>query len=192
MKKTFSAVYLIGMCLILTGHIFAQLNLDTTFNAGVTDADSSVLVSQPVADGKIMVGGSFRIVNGTELTGLARLNSDGSTDNTFNPGGSGPNSLVYAIVELPDGKFLIGGTFSTYNGIAKSGIVRINADGSLDTTFNSGGTGTTGIVQTITLQSDGKILITGRECPLITAVRGFLLFASTPTARLTRLYVAFH
>jgi len=139
----------------------AQLNLDPTFNGGVTDGDTRVHVTKPLSDGKILVGGAFTIVNDAEKNNLARLNADGSLDNTFNASGDGPNSAVYEIIQLSDGKFLLGGSFTVYNGVARSGIVRINPDGTLDNTFNPSGAGTAGTVHTIALQPDGKILISG-------------------------------
>ncbi|HEX8265472.1 MAG TPA: FG-GAP-like repeat-containing protein [Pyrinomonadaceae bacterium] len=139
----------------------AQLNLDPTFNGGVTDGDTRVHVTKPLADGKILVGGAFTIVNDAEKNNLARLNADGSLDNTFNASGEGPNGAVYEIIQLSDGKLLLGGSFTVYNSVVRSGIVRINPDGTLDSTFNPSGAGTAGTVHTIALQPDGKILISG-------------------------------
>lgn len=141
--------------------ISAQTQLDTTFNAGVTEAMASVFVSTTLSDGKVLVGGQFNVVNGVERGFLARLNPDGTFDNTFNSGGFGPNSSVYEIIELAGGKILIGGSFTQYNGATIRGLVRLNADGSLDASFNPGGSGVSGSVQGITLQADGKILISG-------------------------------
>ena len=62
----------------------------------------------------------------------------GAIDLTFNTGGVGPDLVAYATINQPDGKILVAGAFDNYNGVARSGIARINADGSLDTTFNPG------------------------------------------------------
>jgi uncharacterized delta-60 repeat protein len=139
----------------------AQLTLNPTFNAGVTDGNSTANTSAVQADGKILVGGSFAFVNGVERFGLARLNSNGTTDATFNPGGAGPNGTIFDIRLIAGGKIIIGGSFTTYNGTPISGLARLNADGTLDATFNVGGTGTVGTVQTVLPQPDGKYLISG-------------------------------
>ena len=73
-----------------------------------------------------------------------RLNADGTLDTTFNPGGAGADAQVNGVVLQPDGKILIVGYFTSYNGngAASNNIARLNANGTLDTTFNPGGAGT--------------------------------------------------
>ncbi len=60
-----------------------------------------------------------------------------------------------------DGKILIGGVFTTYNGTSRGYVARLNSDGSLDTGFLATGVGASGLVCSIAVQSDGKILIGG-------------------------------
>lgn len=90
----------------------------------------------------------------------------GSLDTTFDPD-EGPDSQVNAAVPLPNGKIMIAGNFSEYNTVSRNGIARINADGSLDSSFNPGtgvpivtGNSTFGISD-LKVQADGKILIGG-------------------------------
>lgn len=135
--------------------------LDPSFNAGVTKADAQVYVTKPLSDGRILVGGFFSTVNDLSRQNLVRLNADGSTDLTFNSGNAGPNNPVNDIVQQADGKFIIGGSFTTYNGVSRIGIARINADGSLDSAFNPILTGSSKIIDAIAIQSDGKILVAG-------------------------------
>lgn len=147
--------------------------IDTSFGAGgVTDGKVQSTASAVQPDGKIIIGGGFSLVNGAEKNTLARMNADGSLDSSFNQNGIGPNSTVYEIIVLSDGKILIAGAFTTYNGAAASGIARLNSDGSLDTSFNQGGTGVSGIPHTLSLQTDGKILMSGN----ITAYNGTARF----------------
>jgi uncharacterized delta-60 repeat protein len=119
------------------------------------------------SDGKILVGGTFSSLQGTPKTGIARLNANGSLDPAFKVnlagGGAGVYKPVAAIAVQPDGKILIGGRFSSVNGMAQGSIARILPDGTLDVTFTSPITfkRDSGFVYTITLQGDGKILITG-------------------------------
>ena len=135
--------------------------IDSTFNTGGAGANDVVYAITPQSDGKILIGGNFTTYNGSTASKIARLNSNGTIDNTFNSGGSGFNDNVYTITIQSDGKILIGGDFTTYNGSTVNRITRLNSDGSIDNTFNSGGAGADSRVRTIAIQSDGKILIGG-------------------------------
>ncbi len=138
---------------------------DTSFSAYVVSGTLLSLVLQE--DGKIIVAGEFLGVNDEpDYWWLGRLNSDGTTDTSFNPGvvPNDPNDPVHSIAVQPDGKILIGGWFKTYNGVSRVGIARLNENGSLDTTFDPGtgtGPGYPLTVRSIALQSDGKIVIGG-------------------------------
>jgi uncharacterized delta-60 repeat protein len=141
----------------------ARLNADgspdTGFNPG-TGADNTVWAMALQPDGKILIGGDFTSYNGTPRNLIARLDADGSLDTDFAPG-AGANSRVWAIALQPDGKILIGGEFTSFNGTPRNFVARLNADGSLDTGFDPG-TGVNDWVRAMTLQPDGKILIGGR------------------------------
>lgn len=90
----------------------------------------------------------------------------GGVDPSFNPldlgfgNGDGPSNTVYSTAVQADGKIIIGGNFTSYNGTGRNRIARLNADGSLDTGFNPG-TGASSVVYSSTVQADGKILIGG-------------------------------
>lgn len=85
-----------------------------------------------------------------------------SIDPTFNTG-SGFNGTVNTVVLQPDGKVLVGGSFTQYNGVTANKIVRLNSDGSIDSSFNIGGTGFNGTnVSAIALNNaGGRIYIGG-------------------------------
>lgn len=133
-------------------------SLDQTFDPG-TGANDRVLAVAAQADGKVMIGGWFQLYNGVARNRIARLNTDGSLDTTFDPG-TGLNADVTGIRVQPDGKILICGNFQTYNGVSRNMIVRVNADGSLDGTF-SPGTGGNLPIEDMELQPNGKIVIAG-------------------------------
>jgi len=141
----------------------ARLNpdgsLDSSFNPGLGVGNGEVNSISIQADGKIIIGGNFIDYNNIPRNQIARLNPDGSLDTNFNLG-TGASSRVVSISIQPDGKIIIGGYFTTYNGIARSGIARLNTDGSLDTSFNVG-TGVNSVVATTSIQSDGKIMVGG-------------------------------
>ncbi len=134
---------------------------DNTFNVGA-GADNLVFAAQEVmVDGapKILLGGGFSVYNAVTRRGIARVNLDGRTDLSFNPG-TGVNGPVYAIAAQSDGRVLIGGEFSIVNDIPRNNIARLNPDGSVDETFNPG-LGADAPVRAIALQFDQKILIGG-------------------------------
>lgn len=138
-------------------------SLDTSFDPGTGVAENySVqdIVVQP--DGKILIGGGFSVFNGVNIRGIARLNADGSLDTSFNPGTGVLGFGVYTMALQPDGKIVIGGNINRYNGVSQNNILRLNADGSIDTSFDPG-TGAQGVrrVDVVYLQPDGKILIGG-------------------------------
>ena len=111
------------------------------------------------SDGKIVVGGNFANYNGTSASKIIRLNTDGSIDTSFVIG-TGFNSSVFSTDIQSDGKILVGGYFSSYNGTSANKIIRLNTDGSVDTSFVTG-TGFAALIKLITIQSDGKIVVGG-------------------------------
>ena len=122
-------------------------------------------------DGKILLGGGFRTINGQSRSGIARLNADGSLEDltTFNSG-TGVDGRVYAVIVQADGKILLGGTFTQVDGQPRNGIARLEANGTVESTatFDPGtgarGTHSPGIIHgvfSIAVQRDGKILLGG-------------------------------
>lgn len=137
--------------------------IDASFNIG-TGANNPINAIAIQSDGKIIIGGRFSSYNGTSSNGIARLNTNGSYDATFIVG-TGTNSYGAVVLAIQtDGKIIFGGTFTSYNGTALSRIGRLNTDGSVDATFNSG-TGLTSAgssyVYGIAIGSDGKIAVGG-------------------------------
>ena len=133
-------------------------SLDNTFSASIAAFDEGIYSIAVQPDGKVLIGGGFTVVNGTNRVGIARLNADGTVDNSFNPG-SGAYG-VYAIAIQSDGRILIAGGFQSVNGTDRNRVARLNANGSLDGSFNPG-EGPSDWVYSMTLQSDGKVLIGG-------------------------------
>ena len=150
---------------ILVGNTgpFARLNsdgsLDATFPSEEPDGWVTNMALQ--ADGKVVIAGFFGAVGSTPRSRIARLNTDGTNDPTFDPGtGINSNYDVMPVVLQPDGKVLVGGAFSTFNDIPRNGMVRINANGSLDPSFDPG-SGFPGYVYAMALQPDGKLVAVG-------------------------------
>jgi uncharacterized delta-60 repeat protein len=162
------------LLLFISNISYAQISVDPTFNpADVGYGDFSgvkgTVQTQTIqSDGKIVIGGtisgynSYNASGGTTLN-LMRINADGTRDASFNTSGSGPSGTVYAVAIQGDGKIIIGGSFSTYNGITVNGICRVTATGGFDPTFNPGlgVAGNGSIVYALSVLTDGKIMIGG-------------------------------
>ena len=113
--------------------------------------------------GKILIGGRYELFNGNISGSITRLNNDGTIDSSFNPSGIGfvldsGWDAVLDIEILKDGKILVGGDFSAYNGITISALIRLNSDGSIDRSFTPY---INNEVYEIEIQSDDKIVIGG-------------------------------
>ncbi len=141
-------------------HVLAQGNLDPTFAASITEGTGFVNESALQADGKIISVGSFYLANGIRAGNIARLNTDGTTDPSFNPLGTGADAPIQAVALQPDGKILIGGVFLHFNGQSVNRVARLNLDGSLDSSFNNTLTLIDQVFD-IALQVDGKVLLGG-------------------------------
>jgi uncharacterized delta-60 repeat protein len=142
------------------------------------------VVVQP--GGKILVGGFFTTFKGANRNGLARLNADGTLDSSFDPGIGGIGAHVDSIVLQPDGRILLGGYLGAFNGAVRNGITRLNADGSLDGSFNPG-TGADHVVSSLALQPDGNVLLGGHFTTVNGAVRPYIarLQGDSPTPPLS-------
>lgn len=176
--------YLTFLILILSfnENLFAQQGkVDVTFNTkddgqngdGFNAAVRTLLLQQ---DGRLIVGGDYLSLNGFPVSYLTRLNPDGSIDDSFNTG-TGFNGKVYASYLQDDGKIILGGSFTSYNGINVGRLIRLNPDGSYDDSFNTSVGATSGIVYDIALQSDDKIIIVG----------SFIKYTNTTVNRVARL-----
>jgi uncharacterized delta-60 repeat protein len=148
---------------------FERLNLDGTIDAtfnGNSKTDKNANTFTFDSNGMLLIGGRFTTYNGVTASGIARLSSSGILDNAFSTNtGTGFNGTVYVITEQPDGKLLVGGFFSSFNGTPRKILARLNSDGSLDASFNAANgfvaNGTFAYVYDIEVLSDGKILVAG-------------------------------
>lgn len=110
--------------------------LDPAFNATGT-TDLPVVALAPASSGGVIVGGGFSVFGGQKYAGLVRLKSDGSVDATgFDPGTGTDGGTVNALARLSDGRLLVGGSFTSFNGVTRPGLVRLKSDGTVDTGFS--------------------------------------------------------
>jgi uncharacterized delta-60 repeat protein len=138
----------------------ANGTVEGTFRIAADDTVYCVAV-QP--DGKILVGGVFTSLGyaggvyppAPQRNHLGRFNSDGTVDETFNPNVNGP---VYSLSVQPNGRILLGGSFTVVGGQNHTNVARVHADGTPDGTFIGGANG---YVNSIALQANGKVFVAG-------------------------------
>ena len=165
--------------------IVIRYNLDGTLDAGfngngivIALSDGNIIAPTSVAmqpDGKIVIAGfGFKFKGGYSDFFVVRLNSDGSSDASFNGNGlvkthiTSLDNFANAVIVQPDGKIIVAGYGNERGGIYNITIVvRYNSDGSLDTTFNGNGKFISpssigeNVAYDAVLQSDGKIVLAG-------------------------------
>ena len=157
----------IGQSVPGQGHSFmARLETDGSVDAGFDPGVNNTVIAvalQP--DGRILAGGHFWVIGPSLRSGIARINADGSLDTSFDPGlaaGSDEFRYVRVFALQPDGKILVAGHFGGIGGgtgsTPRHNLARLNADGTVDASFNPG---TNGDVLSLAVQADGKILVGG-------------------------------
>jgi uncharacterized delta-60 repeat protein len=169
-------------------------SLDTTFGTGgkvTTNFDSSAggfSVTQQ-SNGKIVVAGSSydSLTNSYDFA-LSRYNSDGSLDTTFGTSGkvttdfNSSDDSSFSVIQQSDGRIVAAGySYNPFTDSIDFALSRYNSDGSLDTTFGTGGKVTTDFNNTedncygVKQQSDGKLVIAGSSKDFFTGDRDFLV-----------------
>jgi uncharacterized delta-60 repeat protein len=107
-------------------------SLDMTFKPGI-EVEDQIKAIAIQSDGKVIVAGDFWFRNSSNpKMNIARLNSDGSLDASFDPGTgtmrdikNNRNGIIETMILQRDGKLIIGGDFTSYNGIGRNRIARI-------------------------------------------------------------------
>jgi len=131
--------------------------LDGTFAESVVSNSITALTLQ--SDGRILVAGDFTNFNGVVRPHLVRLNTNGSFDSSFSSVLQ-PGDRICALAVQPDDKILICGTNTAGGPIANRGILRLQRDGALDSTFDPGD-GATGPITSLALSPSGGIYLAG-------------------------------
>ncbi|MGA2749443.1 MAG: Calx-beta domain-containing protein [Verrucomicrobiota bacterium] len=164
-------------------HHLLRLNVDgsvdtnfAAFDGVSSDINGSVRAIQVQPDSRILIGGLFTSVNGSNYNYLARLNNDGTLDTNFNIG-PGCNNSVLALALDSQSRILVGGEFSEASGVSRNGITRLNPDGTVDPTINFG-FGANGFIDTIVIETNDEIDLGG----------GFTSFNNTPEGNFVRVY----
>lgn len=116
-------------------------SLDTSFDPGPKSPDiydRSEIYTLSMQGSKVLAGGLLSYLAGQPASAVVRLNADGTRDPTFTPptfgGGSDPQAWV--ATDRGDGKILVAGLFSSVGGEPRANLVKLNSNGSIDSSFN--------------------------------------------------------
>nr|WP_262898427.1 T9SS type A sorting domain-containing protein [Hymenobacter negativus] len=136
---------------------------DLAFQTNVSSLQGTCRLFSLLPNGQILLVSDAALTLGSVTRQrLLRLNTDGTPDAGFNAGSGAGFSNFYSVAAQPDGKVLVAGDFTTFNGSAAGRLVRLNTDGSLDAAFQTAlGTGFSMQTAAIAVQTDGKIVVTG-------------------------------
>lgn len=161
---------------LLIGGLFDSLGAVRQRYVGLLTADGvpdasfapSNAINSPInaiarqSNGQFILGGSinFTFGGGPPQRGCWRMNPDGSIDPSFTTQIGPLQARIVAIAVQADGKILIGGSFASVNGTARQNFARLNADGSLDLSFQPAVSSSS--VSKILVEPDGKILVSGQ------------------------------
>ena len=125
----------------------------------VANGNVAAIAVQP--DGKIWIGGDFTTLDDMASQGLARVNADGSLDLAFDPGATTQDyaytPLIVGVAIQPDLKIIAAGWFTSFGGFDHTNIVRLNANGTVDASYNP--TFVKDYVAGLAMQADGKIIV---------------------------------
>jgi len=154
----------------------ARFNADGTLDLTYDPkADSPVIALAIQSDDKVIVGGSFTSLQPNGATGVtlrkyaARLNKDGTVDSTFNLDfNERSGNRVDSVKIQPDGKIFLGGSFTSLQPLGSAArverkyLARINANGTLDTSFDVRAGGATGAqITALAVQRDARVIAVG-------------------------------
>ena len=110
---------------------------DNTFNVGTGFNNYTTKIAVEPTTNKMYITGLYSTYNGISSPRLVRLLSDGSYDSSFVVG-SGFNNTSIDVIVNTDGTIYVTGYFTVYNGVGAPKIIKLNPDGTKDTSFNPG------------------------------------------------------
>ena len=147
-------------------------SLPSLLNGGVTAiaVDSS---------GSLYIGGNFTTYSGVSVGRLAKITSGGTLDTTFNTNiGAGLNAAPLVIRIDSSGRIYVGGDFTTYSELTNNRIIKLNSDGTKDTSFDNT-TGFNALVHDIQFDSVGKLYVGGNFTQYKGATNNYIIKLNT-------------
>ncbi|SFH00362.1 protein of unknown function [Pedobacter insulae] len=148
------------VCMTLDGAMDSTFHFDMATKQSPAAGNGEITDAIQQADGKLILVGSFSTFNGLPAKHIVRINLDGSVDQTFKAGAGADDNISSITYNATTDKIIITGSFTTYGGTAKKGVAMLNADGSVDNTFNFG-TLASGSATFASQLNNGKVIVTG-------------------------------
>lgn len=137
---------------------------DTNLGAGFTGASDVVYSVSLDASDNIYTGGDYTSFDGNSAARFTKLSNAGIADTAFNTNlGTGFNIVVFgSVVDPSDGSIYVGGSFTSFNGNSRAKLVKLNSDGTENTTFATNiGTGFNNSVSKLGVDSMGRLIVIG-------------------------------
>lgn len=166
-KDSFGNLYVIGKFETYDGNVALRIvklladgSRDNTFDPGSSFDNVPIDILHNVDD-TFYVTGYFTKYNGVSASKIIKLNPNGTVDNSFNSGTGfvvGTNRTIKLGRIEGESSFFAGGMFTKYNGIDYKGLIKLNPDGSVITSFNDGNLGFNGSMSTLRIIWTNKIL----------------------------------
>lgn len=141
------------------GKLLDNGTLDTDFFIS-SGFNGPVYSMTMVSNDKLLVTGNFSSYRSFPVNNIVKVDLNGVVDSQFSPNSQGTNGAIDGAIMDKNGKIIIWGAFSSYNGTNVNGITRINPDGTIDPTFKSTGPAD-GFIWDVDVAEDGKIWVGG-------------------------------
>jgi uncharacterized delta-60 repeat protein len=165
----------------------AKINTDGSLDTSFVGTDGLIRTIAQDSSGKIYIGGDFSTYSGVSVSRIAKLNNDGTLDTSFTIG-SGFNASVFEIKIDSSNNLYVGGNFTTYSGATRNRMIKLTSGGTIDSTFSIG-TGFNGIVRTIEIDNNNKILVGGEFTTYTGSTNNYFIRLNTDGSKDTTLNI---
>jgi hypothetical protein len=163
------------VCMKLDGAMDSTFHFNLATKQSPAAGNGEITDAIQQADGKLILVGAFSTFNGVAANHIVRINLDGSVDQTFKAGTGSDNNISSITYNAITDKIIITGSFTTYGGVTRKGVAMLNADGSIDNSFNFG-TIAAGVATYAAQLNNGKVIVTGNFKTYNTVIRqGFMI-----------------
>jgi uncharacterized delta-60 repeat protein len=164
-----------------------KINTDGSLDTSFVGTDGLIRTIAQDSSGKIYIGGDFSTYSGVSVSRIAKLNNDGTLDTSFTIG-SGFNASVFEIKIDSSNNLYVGGNFTTYSGATRNRMIKLTSGGTIDSTFSIG-TGFNGIVRTIEIDNNNKILVGGEFTTYTGSTNNYFIRLNTDGSKDTTLNI---
>ncbi len=148
------------VCMKMDGAMDSTFHFDPVTKQSPAAGNGEIADAIQQADGKLILVGAFSTFNGVAANRIVRINLDGSVDPTFKAGAGADNNITSITYNAITNKILVAGSFTTYGGSTSRGVAMLNADGSIDNSFNFGAIAS-GVATHAAQLNNGKVIVSG-------------------------------